>query len=130
VIVVDASVCVPMMIAGTIPDSVRRRQPVGPPILWSETVSALRRMVWRGDLAGPDARAAVERLKLADIDRRLPPELYADATRVATELGWGRTYDAEYVALAHLLDIPLLTRDERLRRGASRLIQILRPLDL
>ena len=129
-IVVDASVFVPMMIAGAIPESIRRRQPVGPPLLWSETVSALRRLVWRGHPSAADAQAAVERLKLTDIDRKLPPELYSDATRVAIELGWARTYDAEYVALARLLNIPLLTRDERLRRGAVRLVQILRPLDL
>ena len=40
---------------------------------------------------------------------------------MADELGWARTYDAEYVALARLLDCRVVTADERLRRGADRL---------
>jgi hypothetical protein len=33
----------------------------------------------------------------------------------------GRTYDAEYVALAQILDCRLVTIDARLRRGADQL---------
>ena len=40
---------------------------------------------------------------------------------------WARTYDAEYVALAHLLSSRLLTLDARLRRTASRLVEVLGP---
>ena len=46
-------------------------------------------------------------------------------------LGWAKTYDAEYVALAQILDIPILTRDRRLARGgASRFVRLLGPMDL
>ena len=29
------------------------------------------------------------------------------------DVGWAKTYDAEYVALAQILDIPVLTREGR-----------------
>jgi len=48
-------------------------------------------------------------------------ELRREAWSVAYELGWARTYDAEYVALARLSGCRVVTLDARLRRGAARL---------
>ena len=48
----------------------------------------------------------------------------------ADEMGWARTYDAEYVALARLLDCRLVTLDSRLRRGADRLGLVVSPTEL
>ena len=45
------------------------------------------------------------------MDRRSPKRLGEEAWRVADELGWAKTYDAEYVALARLLDCRLVTLD-------------------
>jgi predicted nucleic acid-binding protein len=45
-------------------------------------------------------------------------------------MGWGRTYDAEYVALATLLGCRLVTLDTRLRRGADRLGMVITPSEL
>ena len=74
---------------------------------------------------------ALRTLESAPIERLDPPDLRRQAWQVADELGWAKTYDAEYVALARILDIPVLTRDRRLERGgASRLIRLLGPLDL
>ena len=47
------------------------------------------------------------------MDRRSPKRLGEEAWRVADELGWAKTYDAEYVALARLLDCRLVTLDLR-----------------
>lgn len=45
-------------------------------------------------------------------------------------MGWAKTYDAQYVALARLLDCKLVTLDERLIRGIERLDVAIRPRDL
>lgn len=57
-------------------------------------------------------------------------ELGADAWKIADEFGWGRTYDAEYVALARLLDCRLVTLDAHLRRGTDRLGIVITPAEL
>ena len=49
---------------------------------------------------------------------------------MADELGWAKTYDAEYVALARLLNCRLVTLDARLRRGAARLSLLVAPHEL
>lgn len=102
-----------------------------PRLLRSEVLSALHAQVWRGAVP-PDAAAEMLR-RLRD----LPISLYADdrtlherAWTLADELGWAKTYDAEYVALAQLLDVPLLTLDGRLARGVEHLVATVGPVDL
>jgi hypothetical protein len=46
------------------------------------------------------------------------------------ELGWAKTYDANYVALARILDCRLVTLDARLRRGTARLGFVIGPTEL
>jgi hypothetical protein len=58
------------------------------------------------------------------------PELTITAVRIASELGWAKTYDAEYLALARLLDTRVVTLDLRLRRGAERLSLVVTPDEL
>jgi predicted nucleic acid-binding protein len=56
--------------------------------------------------------------------------LAGEAWRIADSLGWAKTYDAEYCALASLLDCRLVTVDGRLRRGADRLGFVVGPAEL
>jgi predicted nucleic acid-binding protein len=56
--------------------------------------------------------------------------LHERAWTLADELGWAKTYDAEYVALADILGLPLLTVDGRLARGVGHLVTVVGPVDL
>jgi len=100
---------------------------VAPALLWSEVTSVLNEMRWRGEVSEELAESAFDRLLTATITRRADESLYAEARYVARELGWKKTYDAEYLALARMLDTNLLSRDERLRRGARRLVTVVGP---
>ena len=84
---------------------------------------------WRRQISERLASLAFEALLTAPVRRREPRRLRREAWRIADDLGWAKTYDAEYVALARLLDCPLFTVDDRLRRGAGRIIQIVGPRD-
>jgi len=66
----------------------------------------------------------------ARIIRKTHPRLILEAGRIADELGWAKTYDAEFVALAALLDCQLVTLDLRLRRGAAALGFVVTPTEL
>ena len=103
---------------------------MAPPLLWSEVNSSVHEALWRGALSPEQALASVERLESGRIRPRPDRRLRREAWRVADELGWAKTYDAEYVALARLLACRLVTLDERLRRVAERLIEVVGPGEL
>jgi predicted nucleic acid-binding protein len=70
------------------------------------------------------------RLLKAPVQIQRPDGLIQAAWRVANELGWATTYDAQYVALAQMLDCLLVSIDERLLRGVARLDLAVRPREL
>ncbi len=129
-LVLDASVVLP---ACGRPDGFgefEREQLVAPPLMWSEARSALHEALWRREVARPQAERALDRLEAAPVGRRTRRQLGAEAWRIAEELGWAKTYDAEYLALASLLGCRLVTLDARLRRGADRLGFVTSPSEL
>jgi predicted nucleic acid-binding protein len=93
----------------------------------TEASSVLHEMAWRGDIAKPRARAMLSRLLDAPVEVSMHEDLIEAAWKVADDFGWAKTYDAQYVALAQLMDCRLLTVDERMLRGVDRLGIAVRP---
>ncbi len=129
-LVVDASVAVTACLASSGFGFLEGEQLVAPPLLWPESRSALHVLAFRGDASRESARAAAQLLDAAPIEARAPGRLGSDAWQLADELGWAKTYDAEYVALARILGCRLVTLDARLRRGADRLGFVVSPAEL
>lgn len=129
-LVVDASAAVS---ASWGPDGFRElslEELVAPPLMWSEARSALHELQWRGEISTDDALAAHTRLEQSPISEHRHAKLGVESWDVANELGWAKTYDAEYVALARLLGCRLLTLDGRLRRAAEPLVAVVYPTEL
>ena len=107
-----------------------RQDLVAPHLMWSEATSVLHELRWRKEISNELAGVARERLATARISPRRPKGLIDEASRIADRLGWAKTYDAEYVALASLLKCGLLTTDAKLQDAASKLVGVMGPLDL
>jgi predicted nucleic acid-binding protein len=130
VIVVDASVALDALLSSGGVEQLATQDLAAPPLMWSEVTSSLREVVWRRLLSKEAALEGLARLGKAPIKRTSPKNLHVEAWLVAEQLGWAKTYDAEYIALAKLLNCRLLTRDARLQRAASDLIEIVDPTQL
>ena len=127
---VDASVVVGACLAASGFDPFRGESLVAPPLLWSEAASAIHELRWRGAISAELGAASIDRLDRAPVASRRPRHLIREAWRVADDLGWAKTYDAEYVALARVLRCRLVTIDARLQRSASRIVEVIGPTEL
>jgi predicted nucleic acid-binding protein len=94
--------------------------------------SVLNEMAFRGEISRELARRALKRFLAGKVNvaERRHAELTMTAWLIAAELGWAKTYDAEYLAMARLLDARVVTLDMRLRRGADRLGLVVTPVEL
>lgn len=127
-LVIDASVAVHLASLAAAPASLARFECFAPPLMWSESISALLEATFRGALPGAELDRAVERLEELDIAvATVDPEHRRRAIQIARSLGWAKSYDAEYVALAQRLECPLLTVDARLGRGVNNLVEVVGP---
>lgn len=129
-IVIDASAAFEALLTDKGIEPLSRHGLVAPPLMWSEVTSSLREAVWRRNLSKDAADEGLARLTGAPIKSRSPKALLTEAWMVAEELGWAKTYDAEYVALAKMSSCRLLTLDARLQRAAGHLVEIIGPTQL
>lgn len=129
-VVVDASVITHVALSGGILGPLAGHELAAPPLLASEVTSAIREMAWRGEIPRDRGKAALRYLESLPIRVDRPDDLAERAWDVAEALGWAKTYHAEYVALALVRGAPLVTVDERMRRGAGHLVSMLAPHEL
>jgi predicted nucleic acid-binding protein len=130
VLVVDASVVVQACLTEADLESLAKHDLIAPPLLWSEATSVLHELEWRRAVSRQLIDVARGRLGQMRIRARAPSGLHLEAWRVASHLGWAKTYDAEYVALARLTKSALVTVDARLAAVAGRLVEVQAPGDL
>jgi predicted nucleic acid-binding protein len=130
VLVVDASVALAASWSDGGFDELAPDPLVAPALMWSEARSALHELRWRREITAEDAEATRARLESCPVVRRSHAKLGDEAWRVADELGWAKTSDAEYVGLARLLGCRLVTLDGRLRRATDRLGFVIGPAEL
>jgi predicted nucleic acid-binding protein len=130
ILVVDASAVIPPLLAGRGPELLGHHKLLAPSLLWSEVSSVLHQLAWRHQVSNDVAKLGHKGLLELDCEERKGPQLRETAWDIADQLGWAKTYDAEYVALAQIAGVPLLTLDARLSRGAGRLVETLKPTDL
>jgi predicted nucleic acid-binding protein len=95
---------------------------LAPTLLRSQTLSAMHEAVHRGELS---ADVALDRLARVN---KLPIRLLGDAVlrrvawKLADELEWAETYDAEYLALTQLQADAFVTLDKELARRAKAVV--------
>ncbi|MGZ8722395.1 MAG: type II toxin-antitoxin system VapC family toxin [Aeromicrobium sp.] len=125
VIVTDSSVIVAICLAGGDIGRLWGHELRGPAHLAAEVTSTIREQVYRNEVTNEVGTDALRHLAGLAISYEPAGRMAEAAYELATQNGWAKTYDAEYVALARALDCPLVTLDRRLGRGAAHLATIL-----
>lgn len=118
-IVIDASVVVTLLADdGDDGDAARQRvrneRLVAPHLLDLEVTSAWRRLSAAGHLDERRSQMALEDLRQLRVERIPHVPLLPRCWELRHSL---TTYDAAYVAVAELMDLPLLTADRRMARA-------------
>ena len=95
---------------------------LAPTLLRSQTLSDLHEAVQRGELPAEAARELLERIWRMRIRLLGDAVLRRLAWKIADQLGWASTYDAEYVALTQLQADAFVTLDEELARSVEGIV--------
>ena len=128
-VVLDASALLPAVLARNLGPLDGHRL-LAPSLLLSEVSSALSEMARRGEIPRDRGLDCLRYLHSVALELVHGLEVAERAWAIAGQLGWAKTYDAEYVALAVITGAPIVTLDERLRRGAGHVVRMMAPTDL
>jgi predicted nucleic acid-binding protein len=126
-IVVDASALLEVLLHTPAGQAIDRRlfEPGqtlhAPHLLDIEIAQVLRRWALRGEINSERGRVALADLASISVRRYRHDFFLPRVWRLRDNLS---AYDAVYVALAEILDAPLLTRDRRLATAASDHVQV------
>lgn len=99
-------------------------QLMAPNLLRSQALSLIYREVRRGELPPDDARTMLDRLTTMRIRLLGDRVSRATAWKVAEQLGWDDTANAEYVAVAQLQADAFVTLDADLARAVEGVVTI------
>jgi predicted nucleic acid-binding protein len=103
---------------------------VAPTLLRSHVLAMLYQAVRRGELNRTDATRQLTYLRGLKIRLLGDQVLQTVAWRIADQLGWPDTYEAEYVALTQLQADAFVTLDERLAGAVEELVTVAAVEDL
>ncbi|HKB94746.1 MAG TPA: type II toxin-antitoxin system VapC family toxin [Gaiellaceae bacterium] len=96
---------------------------VAPTLVRSQALSALYQAARRGEITVGEGRERVLRINSLKVRFLGDKVLQAQAWKVADQLGWETTYDAEYVALTQLQADAFVTSDRALAEAAARVVE-------
>jgi predicted nucleic acid-binding protein len=92
---------------------------IGPPLLYVEVPSVIRAFVHSGKLGQALGEEAFQSFCEMEIESLSHDELHIHAWRLANQLAMSKAYDAQYLAVADLLECDLWTMDQRLSNAVG-----------
>jgi predicted nucleic acid-binding protein len=98
-------------------------QLVAPTLVRSQALAALYEAARRGEISAAEGVQRVTRINSLKVRFLGDKVLQQQAWRVADELGWETTYDAEYVALTNLQADAFVTSNRQLAQAVSGLVK-------
>jgi predicted nucleic acid-binding protein len=96
---------------------------VAPTLVRSQALAALYEAARRGEISTEQGLERVTRINSLKVRFLGDKVLQRTAWRVADQLGWETTFDAEFVALTQLQADALVTSDSELARAVSDLVE-------
>ena len=99
-------------------------QLLAPTLVRSQLLSLLYQAVRRGEVTKQDAEAQLDYFRGLRIRLLGDRVLQSVAWKVADQLGWVDTFDAEYVALTQLQADAFITLDDRLAQAVRDLVTV------
>jgi predicted nucleic acid-binding protein len=100
---------------------------VAPTLVRSQALSSLYEAARRGEISQADGKERVTRINSLKVRFLGDKVLQRTAWKVADQLEWENTYDAEFVALTQLQADCFVTSDRALARAVSGLVQTATP---
>lgn len=98
-------------------------QLVAPTLIRSQALAALYEAARRGEISATEGIERVTRINSLKVRFLGDKVLQRTAWKVADQLGWETTYDAEFVALTQLQADVFVTSDSNLARAVSGLVE-------
>lgn len=110
------------IVAGEI-EVAREHKLVAPTLVRSQALSALYEAARRGEISTTEGIERVTRVNSMKVRFLGDKVLQRQAWKVADQLGWETTFDAEFVALTQLQADAFVTSDSDLARAVSSLVK-------